>query len=200
MNPGHTAVTWTLWRLTSCDKRFRELDDERLGGRVERVSGGRGHEPGQRRHVDDASVAALDHAGQQPMRQLGEAGHHHLQHGVVPLPWRGDVRAGHAVAGVVDERVDGEPARRDLGAQPGGRVAQRVVRDDHEHARLIALLEPGRHRAEAVLPAGGDDEVEAVGGKHLGKGLADAGRGAGDQSGSRVHAGCSSRVHARCTS
>ncbi len=118
------------------------------------------------------------------MRQLDEPRHHHLQHGIVPLPWRGDVGAGHTVARVVDEGVDGEPARRDLGAQPDRRVAQRVVRDDHEHPDAVPLLEPGRDVPEAILPAGGDHEVESVGGKHLGKGLADPGRGACDQRGS----------------
>ena len=50
---------------------FRKLDEKRLGGAVQSVSGGGRHEAGQRRDVDDAAIAALDHPRQQPMRQLG---------------------------------------------------------------------------------------------------------------------------------
>ena len=52
-------------------------------------------------------------------------------------------------------------------------------------ARSVELQHvPGSSRFEAILPAGGDHEVESVGRKHLGKGLADPGRGACDQRGS----------------
>ena len=59
-----------------------------------------------------------------------------------------------------------------------------MVGDDDVHADAVPLLEPGGHRAQPVLAPRGDDQVEAVRGKHVGERLADAGRGAGDQSGS----------------
>src|SRR4029450_13220386 len=42
-------------------ERFRELDEKRLCRRIQRMTGGRWHQAGERRDVDDAAIAPLDH-------------------------------------------------------------------------------------------------------------------------------------------
>src|SRR6185503_12972326 len=56
-------------------------------------------------------------------------------------------------------------------------------------------LEASGHGAQPIFTPRGDNQVEAVGGKNLGKRLADPRRGAGNQCRSRVHAGCIGHVH-----
>ena len=127
---------------------LREPDGERFRGGVERVAGRRGHQPGERRDVDDAAVPAFDHRGQQAMGELGQRRHHHLQRRLVALP-RGAERARQAITGVVDERVD----RQAPGAASAQtRMARCGARDRHDHVR--------RHTMGGTRPRG--DSLQAI--------------------------------------
>jgi hypothetical protein len=77
----------------------------------------RWHQRGQRGDVDDAPVAARDHARQRAMRQLGERHDHHLQERCVARPFGDTERAGDPVPGVVHEGIDGEPATLEVAPQ-----------------------------------------------------------------------------------
>ena len=117
-----------------------------------------------------------------------------MQHRLVALPRRRKEGSGHAVAGVVDERIDREPTSRKLLHSSAGVSLRAEITRDHVHATAGCALEPRRHVRRRSSRRAGDDQVEAVGGKHIGEGSADAGRGAGDQSGPRGRGGGGARV------
>ena len=58
-----------------------------------------------------------------------------------------------------------------------------MVHRNHVHLDAVTLAQAGGHVLQLRLAAGGDDQIEAVGGEHVGEGGADAGRGAGHERG-----------------
>src|SRR4051812_16323654 len=96
------------------------------------------------------------------------------------VPGARQVGPGYAVTGVVHEHVDLQAACLELGMEPRRGVGALEILDDQLDASTVCLLEARLHRAQPLLPARRDDDIEAFGGEDLGKRLADAGRAAGD--------------------
>src|SRR5262249_6961401 len=91
----------------------------------------------------------------------------------------------HAVAGVVDQHVDGESAPGDLAAQALWRSGVAEVGLDRLGAHRIALLQLGAKLIEAVSAPRGQDQVCAARGELARDRRADAGRSAGNERPSR---------------
>src|SRR5690606_31060592 len=88
-------------------------------------------------------------------------------------------------AGVVDEHVYDVTGLRDAVVEFLGRAWRCEVVCEHVGAAALAA-ELGGERCEAVLGAGGEEEVRAVAGELAGHRLADAAGGAGDEDGAAV--------------
>ena len=96
-------------------------------------------------------------------------------------PVVGHERAGHAVAGVVDQPVHLQPALRQLFTQPLRRRRVGEIMRQRGHLAAVPLAQLVGQRFQAVEPARGQHQIMAAQGQLSRKGSADAGRGAGDQ-------------------
>jgi hypothetical protein len=78
------------------------------------------------------------HRRQEAVTEFRYRRHHHLQEIGVDLPRLGQVAAGHAVTGVIDQMRNAQPARLDRGLQRRrcGRVGQ--IRGDGRHRHPLA--------------------------------------------------------------
>jgi hypothetical protein len=121
------------------------------------------------------------------VRELARRGDQYLQQRSLVLPSGRRVRAGHGVAGAVDQRVDfaavGLERREDLRR----RLDNGEIGGDHQAFDAVAQPRLVGERVQAVDPAGAQRQVVAVAGVDPGQRRADARRGARDQGQPRAH-------------
>jgi len=163
-------------------ERLRELDQVRLRRRIQRVARRCRHQAGQRGDVDDASAAALAHAGHEAIAELGRRGDHHLDEFLVRLPLARDEAAGHAIAGIVDEQIDGDAAPPRFVEQKLRRVRVGEIGGDAFDGHAVTRAQLGRQRFQAFETSRRQYQRMAACCELFGERGADAGRGAGDES------------------
>ena len=164
----------------------RGLDQKALDRAIQGVATGRGRITGQRGDVEDPPEVAIDHARTEPVGQFNRRDQHDLEHGLMLFPGHRLEPLGAREAGIVDQGIDRTAARLDGldQARRRGRIGQ--VLGDDDGFDTGPQLEFIGQRFQPVGPARGQHQIPAMLGIDPRQGLADTGRGPGDQGQSAV--------------
>lgn len=157
-----------------------EGEDVGLGGEV----GGHpwaGHEGGDGGDVEDSAMAALAHAGEDEVGQVGEGFDVEAEELEVAVDVGLVEGAMDGEAGVVDEIVDLDAALGELAEEFSGRAADGKVEGYGVNDGSVFGGEVLGAFLEFGLSAGDEDEIMAVGGEDAGEFVADAAGCAGDE-------------------
>jgi hypothetical protein len=159
---------------------FGKTDQVRLRRCIQRVAGRRRHQTGERGDIDDASVAALAHAGHEAMAELRRRRDHDLDEVLMHAPLARNEAAGHAVAGIVDEHVDRKTACLDRRLQRRRRPRIGEIGRNRVSIDAVLLAQLARERFDTIRASRGQDEVRSARRERACERGADAGGCAGD--------------------
>ena len=109
---------------------------------------------------DEGAVTRGLHRRQEAMREFGDRGHHHLQEVGMRFPVRGQVAAGDAVTGVVDQVRYPQAAPVDFLLQSARRGRVGEVGDDAFDRHL--RTQRRRECFQSIAPARGQDQRHAA--------------------------------------
>ena len=164
---------------------FGEAEHERLGRVIDRHPRA-GLKRGGGGDVEDAARAALDHGGQHGAGERHQRAAVDVDDAELRLLVQFRDRPAQAIAGVVDQRVDGQPGGGDVGHQPGHGGGVGEVGGEDVDGDVVMPAQLGRERVEPVGAARGEDQVVARRGERPGERFAQTRGRAGDEGSGHV--------------